>query len=43
MNTLQKKSDGNFYLAPGKYTVEIFDGKEKVSVILEIAERKEDE
>lgn len=38
-----KKSDGNFYLAPGKYTVEIFDGKEKISLILEIAERKEEE
>lgn len=40
---LSRKSDGNFYLIPGKYSVEIFDGKEKVSAIFEIAERNQEE
>ncbi len=38
-----KKSDGNYYLIPGKYSIEITDGKEKVSANFEIAEKKEEE
>jgi len=39
---LSRKSDGNFYLIPGKYFVEIINGKEKVSTFFEIAEREQE-
>lgn len=37
----QRKEDGNFYLIPGKYFIEIFDGKKKFSVSFEILENGE--
>ena len=39
---LSRKADGNFYLIPGKYSIEIFDGKEKMSIIFEIAKRNQE-
>lgn len=39
---LSRKADGNFYLIPGKYSIEIVDGKEKMYTIFEIAERNQE-
>ncbi len=38
----KRKQDGNFYLIPGKYTIEISDGREKMTKVLEIVEKKEE-
>ncbi|MCX8056231.1 MAG: glycosyl hydrolase [Ignavibacteria bacterium] len=39
----ERKQDGFYYLVPGKYVVEIFDGKERFVAYLEIEQTKQSE
>lgn len=42
INLIEKKENGKYYLIPGKYLLELFDGRERTSRIFEIIESEKE-